>query len=72
MSAAMVRFWLKRQMARTMSDRDILKAHVKELFELRIHELVERFNITEEEASNFLFVHILLGDQEGKNNERLH
>ena len=55
-----------------MSDRDILKAHVKELFELRIHELVERFNITEEEASNFLFVHILLGDQEGKNNERLH
>jgi len=52
-----------------MSDRDILKAHVKELFELRIHELVELCDITEDEAANFLFVHILLGHKEGKNNE---
>lgn len=69
MRAGMVHVWFKRIVACAMSDRDILKAHVKELFELRIHELVERFNITEEEASNFLFVHILLGDQKGENNE---
>jgi len=51
-----------------MSNHDILKAHVKELFELRLQELMQRFNITEQEAADFLISFMVRNYEEGKNN----
>lgn len=52
-----------------MNDKEILKAHVKEIWELKAHELMARFDITEEQACNFILVSILLDHAEGKINE---
>jgi hypothetical protein len=52
-----------------MTNDDILRAHTQEIWELRVQELMERFDITKAEATNFIFVSILLDHAEGKTNE---
>ena len=52
-----------------MNNDKILRAHTKELWELRVQELVAEFGISEAEACNFIFVSILIEHAEGKPNE---
>ena len=43
-----------------MSDKDIFREHVKELFELRIEELANRLEIPQEMAASYIVVKIML------------
>ena len=65
----LVRLRVKWKVACPMSNDDILRAHTQEIWELRVQELMERFDITKAEATNFIFVSILLDHAEGKTNE---
>jgi hypothetical protein len=43
-----------------MSDKEIAKAHAKELLELRIEELSKRLDIPEDVAASYIIVKIML------------
>jgi len=43
-----------------MSNNEILRAHAKELLELRIHELSKRLDIPEDVAASYIIVKIML------------